>query len=276
MKKILVPTDFSKCASNAMTFALELAVRATAAVHVLHVIYPNEGVDNNVYDAFWIDEYYTRRLHDLSRWVNRFRKNQAFKSLTITVSCEIGFPVRSIKRVSEEQHTDLIVMGTSGATGLRAALMGSTTASVVAGLHIPVFAIPTRANFLRHTDYVLATDFDLKIDTASLKMLKNILHYQHASVHVLHVLDLSDEQPAKAAEAKAKQVLKGINHQFHYVHAVNVLQAVNNFIENKGANGLIVVSHRHSFFHKLMFQRVSRLLTQQVKVPILVLHDKQI
>ena len=58
IKHILVPTDFSKCASNAMNFALEIAARTGASVKVLHVLYPNEGVDNNVYSAIWIDEYF--------------------------------------------------------------------------------------------------------------------------------------------------------------------------------------------------------------------------
>jgi len=274
MKKILVPTDFSKCANNAMTFALELATRAGASVHVLHVIYPNEGVDNNVYNAFWIDEYYERRKRDLEDWANRFRKNQAFKDIKITASCEIGFPVGSVKKVANEQNADLIVMGTTGATGLRGAVMGSTASGVVSAVHIPVFAIPAKANFLSHTDYVLATDFALRIDKNSLKLLKEILRFQHAGIHILHVLNKPDEEPDKALEAKVKHLLEDTAYQFHYLHDVNVSRAVNNFIKTIRANGLIVISHHHSFLYKLVFQRVSRVLTHHVKVPILALHDK--
>lgn len=274
MKKILVPTDFSKCANNAMTFALELASRADAAIHILHVIYPNEGMDNNVYNAFWIDEYYDRRKRDVENWAKRFRKNQAFKNVEITASCEIGFPVGSVKKIAQEQNADLIVMGTTGATGLRGAVMGSTASGVVSAVHIPVFAIPAKANFLSHTDYVLATDFDLRIDKSSLKTLIEILHVQHAGIHVLHVLNKPGEEPDKTMEAKVKQVLEDTAFQFHYLHDTNVPRAVNNFIETIRANGLIVISHHHSFFYNLIFQRVSRVLTQKVKVPILALHDK--
>mgnify|MGYP000299412573 CR=1 FL=1 len=61
MKTILVPTDFSKCAANAFRYALEMASRTDASILLLHVVFPNEGVENNVYSAFWIDEYFKQR-----------------------------------------------------------------------------------------------------------------------------------------------------------------------------------------------------------------------
>jgi len=274
MKKILVPTDFSKSADNAMNFALELALRSGAAVHALHVIFPNEGVDNDIYSALWIDEYYERRKHDLEKWAARFRKKQAFKGLTITTSGEIGFPVSMIKKIVQDQNADLIVMGTTGATGLRGAVMGATASGVVSAVHTPVLAIPGKARFLRHADYVLATDFDMRIDKDSVDVLKEILRIQDAGIHILHILNKPGEEPNKALEDKVKQLLTGTACQFHYLHAASVPGGINNFIETIGANGLVVISHHHSFLYKLIFQRVSRVLTEHVKVPILALHDR--
>ncbi|MFN0015732.1 MAG: universal stress protein, partial [Saprospiraceae bacterium] len=74
MKSIFVPIDFSKCADNALQFALRLAGSTGAEVTVLHVIFPNEGVDNNVYNVFWTDEYLTERTKNLSAWVNKSQR----------------------------------------------------------------------------------------------------------------------------------------------------------------------------------------------------------
>ncbi len=52
MKAILVPTDFSKCADNALESAFVLAKRTQAKVIVLHVVFPSEALDNNIYNAF--------------------------------------------------------------------------------------------------------------------------------------------------------------------------------------------------------------------------------
>lgn len=271
--RLLVPTDFSKCANNAMTFALELASRTNAEVHVVHVIYPTEGSDNNVYNALWIDEYYQRREHDLKRWINRFRRNQPFKSIKISSSCETGFPVSTIKKVAAAQQSTLIVMGTTGATGLRGAIVGSTAAGIAGSVEIPVLAIPSRAQFKDQTSYVLATDLELTINKVSLQMLREILRAQHANIHILHVTAGPEKHLDRQWEDRINRELNGITRQLHYLHDTDVSRAVHQFINQMHANGLIVISHHHSFLYKLIFQRVSRQLIQHAQVPILVLHD---
>ena len=93
MKPILVPTDFSKCANNAMKYALEIAERTGQPITLLYVVYPNEGVDNNMYDAFFIDNYIQERLNSMKVWAKKFTRSQRFKDIEIKVDCQIGFPV---------------------------------------------------------------------------------------------------------------------------------------------------------------------------------------
>lgn len=83
MKTILVPTDFSKCANNAMMYALEVAQRTRAKIVALYVVYPNEGVDNNVYDAFWIDDYIKQRRQSMQTWAKRFAKSEHLRTVKI-------------------------------------------------------------------------------------------------------------------------------------------------------------------------------------------------
>lgn len=275
MHKILVPTDFSKCAANAMKFALEIAARTGASIHIVNVIYPAEGVENNVFNAVWVDEYFSLRQYDLKKWVARFQKNKSYRDVTITGSVEIGFMVSFIKMTAEEQKADLIVMGTTGATGLRGAFLGSIAAGVVSAVSIPVLAVPEKAVFRSPAAYVLATDFDVRIDKNSRKVMLEILKLQNAGIHVLNVLDTLGQQPDKTLEPKIRRLFPDTPCQFHYLHEINVPRAVNNFIETIGAQGLIVVSHRHSFLQKLMSKSVSRALTQRIRVPVLALHDAE-
>ena len=74
MPTILVPTDFSKCANNALMYALEIAQRTGRSITVLYVVYPNEGVDNNMYDAFFVDTYVNERIDSMKKWVKKFTK----------------------------------------------------------------------------------------------------------------------------------------------------------------------------------------------------------
>lgn len=274
IKNILIPTDFSKCAANAMNFAMELAARAGASVQVIHVVYPNEGVDNNVYSAIWIDEYFKQRKNDLGRWVNRFKQNPAFKDVSVEYECEVGFPVQTVKQIVIESKIDLVVMGTTGISGITSSLLGSTAAGVVSSVEVPVMVVPAKANFLSHADYVLATDYEMHPNKHSMQVLKTILKEQHAGLHILHILNKPGEEPDKKKEQAFEHHLEGLAYQFHYLHDPSITQAINNYIEATQAGGLVTVSHHRTFLQKIFFQSKSKLLVQKIKVPVLVLHDK--
>ncbi|MBL7774967.1 MAG: universal stress protein, partial [Saprospiraceae bacterium] len=140
MKSILVPTDFSKTAALALQFGLDLARQTGASLTVLHVVFPNEGVDNNIYNVFWSDEYMAERVKGLMSWVRKFQKSAAVRNVEVNTSCVVGFPVPAICDTAEKIHADLIVMGTTGATGLKGAFLGSIAAGVLAQTKRPLLS----------------------------------------------------------------------------------------------------------------------------------------
>ncbi|MEY3194933.1 MAG: hypothetical protein RIQ78_1030 [Bacteroidota bacterium] len=272
MKTILVPTDFSKCANNAMTYALEVAKRIEATVVALYVVYPSEGVDNNMYDAFMIDDYLEQRKKAMENWIKKFKRSDHLKNIEIRTQCQVGFPISVIGHIAAELNADLVVMGTTGAAGLKGVLLGSTSGGVISSCHRPVLVIPKNATFRNYARFVLATDFNMKLDKRSMGMLKSLLNIEHAGLEVVHVIEEADEKPKKEQEAQISQRLEDIPHLFHYIHDKNVPRAVGNFLESIEASGLVTISHEHSLMHKLFFRSVSRTLAHHTSVPMLVLH----
>jgi nucleotide-binding universal stress UspA family protein len=276
IKNILVPVDFSKCSGAAMTFALEMAQCCGAQVHALHVVNLNEQIEDRMDGDMWFDEYFERRWHDLDHWVERFRKKEAFKTISITTSCEIGFLSVVIKTVARNKQADLIVMGTTGATGLRAMFMGSNTVGVISAVQIPVLAIPEKMVFQLNADYVLATDYGLDLDTHSWEVLGTILNIQQAGLQVLHILNTLGEQADKSLKNQITEHLGNIDCKFRYLREENVRKAVSEHIDAVGAIGLIVIAHQHSFLHKLVYRSTSKSLVKKARTAILILHDRVI
>ncbi|MBK8424925.1 MAG: universal stress protein [Lewinellaceae bacterium] len=275
MKTILVPTDFSKCANNAMMYALEVAQRTQAKIVALYVVYPNEGVDNNVYDAFWIDDYIKQRRQSMQTWAKRFAKSEHLRTVKIETECRVGFPAATIVHAAEDIKADMIVMGTTGASGLRGVLLGSVAANVLSGSKIPVLIVPKKASFRNHARFVFATDFRMHLNQHTLNILKTALNIQHTGLDVVHVFQKAGAEPKKAAEESLGKKLGSIPHAFHYLHNTNVAQAVSDFVESTNANGVVAVSHEHSLLHKLFSESVSRSLAHRTTVPLLVLHDAE-
>lgn len=273
MNTILVPTDFSKCAANAFQYALELARKSNATIHVLHVVLPNEGVDNNIYNIFWSEEYMAEREKGLEQWVRRFLKVESYKKIPVKVMCKTGFPVPFICDTADELNADLIVMGTTGATGLRGALLGSIAAGVLAKTNRPLLSIPKQAVLPNTGASVLATDFRIRFDERSIAVLNEFLGFTKGRLHIVHIIDKPGEQPDKARENTLSHKLGTIPHDFHYLHDRDVAQAVSNFIESVDACTLIAVAHEHSLLHRLFFDSITRRFAHRIHVPMLTLHD---
>ena len=273
MKSILFPTDFSQCASNAFTHALELASQQNAELIVLHIVFPNEGVDNNVYNAFWTDDYLAQREKGMKDWIRRKLRKPEHKKVRITSLTQIGFPVATISKVAETNKVDLIVMGTTGATGMRGVLLGSVAAGVMGKTAIPVLVVPKKAAYTPMRNVVMATDFNLRISEASKLLLQRWLKLNKSQLHIVHILD----KPGEHVDQNKESVLAGklgiTPKDFHYLHDRNVPQAVSNFMDSQDAQALVTIARDHSLLHRLFFDSVTRKLAHRVRTPMLVLHE---
>lgn len=274
MKTILVPTDFSKCADNAMRYALEIASRLGMSVTALYVVYPNEGVDNNMYDAFFVDDYVKQRLKGMKVWSKKFaRREPRFRNVELNLECRIGFPVGTICQTAHDLGVSLVVMGTTGATGLRGVLLGSVAGGVVNNCKKPVFVIPPKAKFLENARFAFATDFKMPVSKTSLQTMRELLYLQQTGLDIVHVMDRPDGKPDREKEKALSEKLGTIPHDYHYIHDESVVRAVHNFLEARECNGLVAVAHEHSILRRLFAKSVSKSLAHHTRVPLLVLHD---
>jgi nucleotide-binding universal stress UspA family protein len=143
-EKILVPTDFSDHAQEAVRYAAELSRAYDEPLTILHV-----------YDVTPYVLPETVPLYDTVQ-INQLREE--FQKLLIEVrqvalsagvkqvDTELlqGSPFAEIVRFAEERSYGLIVMGTHGRTGLAHLLLGSVTEKVVRKAPCPVLTVPLR------------------------------------------------------------------------------------------------------------------------------------
>lgn len=136
LKKILVPTDFSKFSENAIDYACNLASGANGGktqVHLIHVIGDSPGSNGQV-------DKIRDRLERLGGAVDEHEE-----LATETVKTVIpGEPYRAIMDYARKEDIDLIVMGTHGRTGLSHFALGSVAERVVRSSVCPVLVMGPR------------------------------------------------------------------------------------------------------------------------------------
>lgn len=142
-RKILCPIDFSDLSLNALRFAVELADKFQAELHLLHVF---EG-----YDAISLNPELA--MNPLPEWLPKLRL-LCHEKLATLPSPELAARCPSIVRADREgpaiheildyaahQKIDLIVLATHGRTGLKHLLMGSVAENVVRSATCPVLTV---------------------------------------------------------------------------------------------------------------------------------------
>ncbi len=165
-KHLLVPTDFSEPANNALRYAIEEAVLHQAKVTLLHVLPsdtrtdvhyvtgdpvpgPQGGVDPSAGGRVGGSAFLSR-----PEVVRRDRSEEAMTQLRDLVAnafqgpweveVAMGHPADTIVRVARERSADLIVMSTHGRTGLQHVLLGSVAEKVVRLAPCPVLTVKHR------------------------------------------------------------------------------------------------------------------------------------
>jgi nucleotide-binding universal stress UspA family protein len=140
IRTILCPTDFSPGSAAATTYAVELARKLGAKVHLLHVhplpmlTAPDGGV---MLPADVLAEVSEASAQALRRLATEWRA----KGVEIETHLADGAPHHEILRLAQEIDADMIVMGTHGRTGVAHLLVGSVAEKVVRASHTPVLTV---------------------------------------------------------------------------------------------------------------------------------------
>ena len=116
-QNILIPTDFSGSAEQAVQHALTLAAREQAQILLLHVL-PSRAVPGTE----------DRRQATAEQWLQDLARHASVPVHTLVVW---GDPAAEICRVAQERQMDLIAMSTHGRTGRTLELIGSVADAVV-------------------------------------------------------------------------------------------------------------------------------------------------
>ena len=173
MKTIFVPTDFSDNADNALYFAIELAKKQNAKLVLIHAFQLPIVVAAVPYDII------NNEKLELKKEAENNLKAQCLKikhsgNLTYEYILEEGPAVDVILKHAKEKKADIIIMGTKGASGLKAVLFGSITESVIEKTELPVLAIPNKTKFSTPIKTItFATNYNLN-EIESIKKLIEI------------------------------------------------------------------------------------------------------
>jgi nucleotide-binding universal stress UspA family protein len=138
IKRILFPTDFSSFAEHALGYAIAMAQEFDAVLYMLYVEEILPYVPGDPERKFPDPETVAQRAQEA---MTSAVGSEAASKTDIKRFVARGIPADEIVEFAKSNEIDLIVMATHGRTGLKHALLGSTTEKVVRKAPCPVLSI---------------------------------------------------------------------------------------------------------------------------------------
>ena len=141
IKSILFPTDFSEGSSQAVKYAVDLANRYGAKLHILHIIYDVAKASGWYVPHVSMDQMYKDIEEGAKKELERFGLAELSNLKNIERTVLMGVPHEEIVNFSNKNKIDLIVIATHGRKGIDRILFGSTAAQVVRYAPCPVLTV---------------------------------------------------------------------------------------------------------------------------------------
>jgi nucleotide-binding universal stress UspA family protein len=136
---VLVPTDGSEGANAAAEHAITIAGAYDATLHALYVVDVRMSPISTGMDR---DEVVQLLDQSGERPTAPVLDRAEQEGVPATEAIRLGVPHDVIREYVDENHVDVVVMGTHGRTGLEHTLLGSTTERIVRTVDVPVLTVP--------------------------------------------------------------------------------------------------------------------------------------
>jgi len=280
MKRILLPTDFSDNAFNAIQYALQFFKDEECRFYLLHTFTP---VSYNV--GYLIENPMPYGMEDIAMMNSKREMDRTEEK----IKEEFNNPKHSFEKISafnmlvneiidtvDQYNIDLIVMGTKGATGAKEIFIGTHTMYTIKKVKCPVLAIPSGFEYEKPKEILFPTDYHFSITNIHLSSIKKICDIHNSRLHILNAyygvpLDGNQEETKDYLDTYFKENA----HIFHIADGMDVIEAVEDFQKMNIINLLVMVHNKHSFFENLLFKPVINQIAYHANIPFLVIPSEK-
>ncbi|MEL6918829.1 MAG: universal stress protein [Bacteroidota bacterium] len=276
MKKILLPTDFSDNAYNAIRHAVQLFKDQECAFYLLHTytpaIYQAEYLIHSPGQIGLEDVHQYRALTQLNQLMDNLKKASDNPKHIFIPHAAFNLLVDEVLDTVEKEQIDLIVMGTQGATGAKEILFGTNAVHVIKKANCPVLVIPPNFEYETPKEILFPTDYEVEYSADRLKELIQIAQLHVSSIEVVHVstgYELTEIQEVNKSGLDG--ILNNIAHLFHDMPSQDIIDAINNFQLKKKMNLLVMIKNKHTFLERLFIEPIIKKIGFNIKIPFMVI-----
>ena len=275
-RTILLPTDFSDSSRNAIEYGLKLYAGRGYHFILFNSIDPGTasgtGMMMNL-SKIVIDDSKAGLEKDIE-WI---KEKGLDKGCTVEAVHMTGHFSQCIRSIVKNKNVYSIILGTTGASGLKEFFVGSNAAEIIQDSPVPVLTVPFNAVYKSVKSVVFATDLNKLYNIGMLDFLKNLLIKQSATLSIFHVEKSMSKVKLDDRNAQKKVLMdyfKDVDVEYETLVNEDTVEGVNEYIKkHKQVDILVMVPRKKNFFEKIFTKSVAKKVAYHSHVPMLTLHD---
>ena len=274
MKNILIPTDFSNNAYNALFHATRLMKDAVCTFHILNVYNSFTPLQRPVSSSDITKQLEDESSEGLQQVAHRIRADDGDLNHTFKMLSKRGNLVDITSKVVKKEAIDLIVMGNSGRSEIEAIFMGSNALDLTTKIkQCPILTIPKEIDFIPPRKIAFVTDYLRPYDAGLLQPLLFMAKQNKSKIYVMHI---NEEEVLDKHQKMNKSIL--VEYLMPYKHTFNWMPlfkskatAINTFLEEFEIDMLAMVNYEHSFLERMTHEPVIKRVGFDNNIPFLVI-----
>lgn len=283
IRNILVPTDFSNDAYNALFYATQLYKHQKCTFHILHAYDRQshfkkeykDGRTSKKLQGFLSDRTAEGLRETYHKIMGDTEKNALHHFVTIPKNDSLE---KAVKSYTAQNPIDLIVMGTKGRTGAVDIFLGGNTIQMVKSkIDCPLLCIPKQIDYRPISQMSYITSFKHSLEKFSLSIIKSLASYHEASLHIVHICD---DDTINTSQEKNKAFLSEYFEDtclsFHTIPCEkSKAKTVAKFAKAHEIDLLAMCYYPHYFLDKLFREPVVLDLSIYTEIPLLILPTQE-
>ena len=275
MKKIILPTDFSENAYNAITYAVQLFKDVETTFYLLHTYTPAVFRAENLHKASEVnleDQNHAVAMEQLTEVKLRLQNDFNITTHTNLTLAVFNTLTDEVDNLVESEKADLVIMGTKGVSDVFEVLLGTNTTEVMRRAKCPLIVVPSGFEYEAPREIVFPTDYEIDYEQNQLRQLLGIAEIHNSRIDVLHVstgYKLSQDQTRH--KQKLEQLLGQAPLTFHHLPDQGVIDAINIFKLDKPKALLVMIRNKHTFLERLFFEPIIKKIGLQINTPFMVI-----
>jgi nucleotide-binding universal stress UspA family protein len=282
MKKILVPTDFSKSAQVAIDVASEIAQKANAELVLLHVIEEAAGSSFNIQgqietSANWEEKIFTMKLIERGKkQLSKISEDLRQRGIKVKEELRLGSPFHGMRTIITDHKVDLVVMGTAGQTKLEEMIIGTNTEKVVRHAKCPVLTVQKKPAAIDFKNIVYATSMSEDEQLFS-RIVRRTQQMFNGTIHLVRINTPGNFQRdyvvKKQMSAFAKQ-LQLKNFTLNVFNDISEEEGIVYFADGINADLIAMATHGRTGFAHVLAGSIAEDVVSHSKRPVLTFVTK--